>query len=141
MTSSDGRAEARLQTSLEARAPATRLFPSRTQHRFRQTSHSHSILVTTKQAVPPQPTSSLRHSASHLAQSRKAELKRSQVLVPPFQALLTPRRSDTAMDTDLIKVVNKLQETFSAIGGDSVDLPQCVVVGAQSSGKSSVLET
>ncbi|CEH13225.1 dynamin protein dnm1 [Ceraceosorus bombacis] len=45
------------------------------------------------------------------------------------------------MDTDLIKVVNKLQETFSTIGGDAVDLPQCVVVGAQSSGKSSVLET
>jgi dynamin 1-like protein len=45
------------------------------------------------------------------------------------------------MDTDLIKVVNKLQETFSAVGGDQVDLPQCVVVGSQSSGKSSVLET
>ncbi|MCO5565752.1 hypothetical protein L7F22_019426 [Adiantum nelumboides] len=44
------------------------------------------------------------------------------------------------MDTDLIKVVNKLQETFSAVGGDQVDLPQCVVVGSQSSGKSSVLE-
>lgn len=45
------------------------------------------------------------------------------------------------MDVDLIKVVNKLQDTFSAIGGETVDLPQCVVVGAQSSGKSSVLET
>ncbi|CAD6886090.1 unnamed protein product [Tilletia caries] len=45
------------------------------------------------------------------------------------------------MDVDLIQVVNRLQETFSAIGGDSVDLPQCVVVGSQSSGKSSVLET
>ncbi|PWN54214.1 hypothetical protein IE53DRAFT_383239 [Violaceomyces palustris] len=45
------------------------------------------------------------------------------------------------MDVDLIQVVNRLQETFTAIGGDSVDLPQCVVVGAQSSGKSSVLET
>lgn len=47
----------------------------------------------------------------------------------------------TAMDVDLIKVVNRLQDTFSAIGGETVDLPQCVVVGAQSSGKSSVLET
>ncbi|EPQ27137.1 uncharacterized protein PFL1_05418 [Pseudozyma flocculosa PF-1] len=45
------------------------------------------------------------------------------------------------MDVDLIQVVNRLQETFTAIGGDSVDLPQCVVVGSQSSGKSSVLET
>ncbi|MCO5599607.1 hypothetical protein L7F22_053713 [Adiantum nelumboides] len=43
------------------------------------------------------------------------------------------------MDADLISTVNRLQETFSAIGGDSVDLPQCVVVGAQSSGRSSVL--
>ncbi|SPO29168.1 probable DNM1 - dynamin-related GTPase [Ustilago trichophora] len=45
------------------------------------------------------------------------------------------------MDVDLIQVVNKLQETFTAIGGDSVDLPQIVVVGSQSAGKSSVLET
>lgn len=45
------------------------------------------------------------------------------------------------MDVDLIKVVNRLQDTFAAIGGETVDLPQCVVVGAQSSGKSSVLET
>ena len=45
------------------------------------------------------------------------------------------------MDVDLIQVVNRLQETFTAIGGHSVDLPQCVVVGSQSSGKSSVLET
>ncbi|WFC96594.1 dynamin GTPase [Malassezia brasiliensis] len=45
------------------------------------------------------------------------------------------------MDGDLIQVVNRLQETFTAIGGHNVDLPQCVVVGSQSSGKSSVLET
>ena len=45
------------------------------------------------------------------------------------------------MDGDLIALVNKLQDTFNAIGGDAVDLPQIVVVGSQSSGKSSVLET
>ncbi|SGZ28603.1 BQ5605_C027g10385 [Microbotryum silenes-dioicae] len=45
------------------------------------------------------------------------------------------------MDSDLISVVNRLQATFSAVGGDAVDLPQIVVVGSQSSGKSSVLET
>ena len=46
-----------------------------------------------------------------------------------------------SMDSDLIAVVNKLQDTFNHIGGDAVDLPQIVVVGSQSSGKSSVLET
>ncbi|KAJ9099255.1 hypothetical protein QFC21_004136 [Naganishia friedmannii] len=46
-----------------------------------------------------------------------------------------------AMNGDLIALVNKLQDTFNTIGGDAVDLPQIVVVGSQSSGKSSVLET
>ncbi|KAG0335860.1 Dynamin- GTPase protein [Podila humilis] len=42
---------------------------------------------------------------------------------------------------DLIPLVNKLQDVFNTIGSDSIDLPQIVVVGSQSSGKSSVLET
>jgi dynamin 1-like protein len=46
-----------------------------------------------------------------------------------------------SMDGDLIAVVNRLQDTFNHIGGEAVDLPQIVVVGSQSSGKSSVLET
>src|SRR5581483_5323088 len=41
---------------------------------------------------------------------------------------------------DLIPLVNKLQDVFSTIGSDTVDLPQIIVVGSQSSGKSSVLE-
>ncbi len=41
---------------------------------------------------------------------------------------------------NLIPVVNKLQDVFGAIGNHSIDLPQIVVVGSQSSGKSSVLE-
>lgn len=44
------------------------------------------------------------------------------------------------MDQDLIKLVNKLQDTFSNLGGE-LDMPQLVVVGSQSAGKSSVLET
>nr|6FGZ_A Chain A, Dynamin [Cyanidioschyzon merolae] len=41
----------------------------------------------------------------------------------------------------LIPIVNKLQDLFAETGLDSpIDLPQIMVVGAQSSGKSSVLE-
>eukprot|EP01088_Endostelium_zonatum_P000165 TRINITY_DN1027_c0_g1_i1.p1 TRINITY_DN1027_c0_g1~~TRINITY_DN1027_c0_g1_i1.p1 ORF type:complete len:743 (-),score=219.96 TRINITY_DN1027_c0_g1_i1:58-2238(-) len=45
------------------------------------------------------------------------------------------------MDT-LIPVINKLQDVLTTVGGsaDAIDLPQIVVVGSQSSGKSSVLE-
>lgn len=41
---------------------------------------------------------------------------------------------------DLIPLVNKLQDVFNSIGSDTIDLPQIIVVGSQSSGKSSVLE-
>lgn len=44
------------------------------------------------------------------------------------------------MDSDLISLVNKLQDTFSNLGGD-LDMPQIAVIGSQSAGKSSVLET
>ncbi|OHT15091.1 Dynamin central region family protein [Tritrichomonas foetus] len=40
----------------------------------------------------------------------------------------------------LIPTINKLQDVFNTIGGNQIDLPQIVVVGCQSSGKSSVLE-
>ncbi|CCC14127.1 hypothetical protein SMACR_08468 [Sordaria macrospora] len=46
-----------------------------------------------------------------------------------------------ALGDDLLGVVNKLQDlVFNTIGNDSLDLPQIVVVGSQSAGKSSVLE-
>jgi len=43
---------------------------------------------------------------------------------------------------DLVPVVNKLQDVFASIGQTqrTLDLPQIVVIGSQSSGKSSVLE-
>ncbi|KAG5281592.1 hypothetical protein AALO_G00074080 [Alosa alosa] len=42
---------------------------------------------------------------------------------------------------DLIPLVNKMQDAFSAIGQNAnLDLPQIAVVGGQSAGKSSVLE-
>ncbi|KAJ3056253.1 vacuolar protein sorting-associated protein 1 [Rhizophlyctis rosea] len=46
-----------------------------------------------------------------------------------------------AMDSNLIKTVNKLQDAFTAVGvANPIDLPQIAVIGSQSSGKSSVLE-
>lgn len=44
-------------------------------------------------------------------------------------------------DPTLISLVNKLQDVFTTVGVQNpIDLPQIVVVGSQSSGKSSVLE-
>lgn len=40
----------------------------------------------------------------------------------------------------LIPVINKLQDVFNTVGSDAIQLPQIVVVGTQSSGKSSVIE-
>ncbi|KAI1004443.1 Dynamin-related protein [Podosphaera aphanis] len=46
-----------------------------------------------------------------------------------------------SLGEDLLGIVNKLQDlVFNTIGNDSLDLPQIVVVGSQSAGKSSVLE-
>ncbi|KAF5379871.1 hypothetical protein D9757_007201 [Collybiopsis confluens] len=46
------------------------------------------------------------------------------------------------LGAELVTIVNKLQDVFSAVGTSaaSIDLPQICVVGSQSSGKSSVLE-
>ena len=41
----------------------------------------------------------------------------------------------------LIPVINKLQDVFNTVGAETIQLPQIVVVGNQSSGKSSVIES
>ncbi|PPQ65318.1 hypothetical protein CVT24_011445 [Panaeolus cyanescens] len=49
----------------------------------------------------------------------------------------------TGLGTEIVSVVNKLQDVFTSIGtgaGSAIDLPQICVLGSQSSGKSSVLE-
>ncbi|XP_063226035.1 dynamin-1-like protein isoform X2 [Bacillus rossius redtenbacheri] len=41
----------------------------------------------------------------------------------------------------LIPVINKLQDVFNTVGADAIQLPEIVVLGTQSSGKSSVIES
>ncbi|KAJ3452075.1 dynamin [Anaeramoeba flamelloides] len=48
---------------------------------------------------------------------------------------------DQPEGTKLITMVNKLQDAFTRVGMVNLDMPQIAVVGCQSSGKSSVLES
>ena len=48
----------------------------------------------------------------------------------------------TGLGIEIVNIVNKLQDVFTAVGSSAsqIDLPQICVLGSQSSGKSSVLE-
>ena len=48
----------------------------------------------------------------------------------------------SGLGSEIVNVVNKLQDVFSAVGSNAsqIDLPQICVLGSQSSGKSCVLE-
>lgn len=67
-----------------------------------------------------------------------------QLTCAPFSYLNNnslEERAITSMN-DLIELTNKLQAVVSSVGADNtLDLPLITVVGSQSSGKSSVLET
>ena len=61
----------------------------------------------------------------------------------------SPRHNDRTrnmatggLGSEIVNVVNKLQDVFTAVGtsASQIDLPQICVLGSQSSGKSSVLE-
>lgn len=60
-----------------------------------------------------------------------------------MRRLVLPSTESVAVSqlTSKSRLVNKLQDVFSTVGvNNPIDLPQIVVVGSQSSGKSSVLE-
>ncbi|KAI3386665.1 hypothetical protein SNEBB_007763 [Seison nebaliae] len=42
---------------------------------------------------------------------------------------------------DLVNIISKLYDVFSTVGAAAINLPQIVVIGSQSAGKSSVLES
>ncbi|KAJ3067939.1 vacuolar protein sorting-associated protein 1 [Podochytrium sp. JEL0797] len=80
-------------------------------------------------------------------EGKDIELVMSQAAVSRAKAVAALRSNDNDIVnaimelTLLIKKVNKLQDAFSAAGTTNpIDLPQIVVIGSQSSGKSSVLE-
>lgn len=57
------------------------------------------------------------------------------------RAIYPSQREEKETLTASLRLVNKLQDVFTTVGvNNPIDLPQIVVVGSQSSGKSSVLE-
>ncbi|KAJ8006510.1 hypothetical protein DPEC_G00107990 [Dallia pectoralis] len=63
-------------------------------------------------------------------------------LLDSFYNHLFGQRAGSSFNMEaLIPVINKLQDVFNTVGADIIQLPQIAVVGTQSSGKSSVLES
>merc|ERR1711899_443316 len=59
----------------------------------------------------------------------------------PTRTALSRINQGSSIMESLIPVINKLQDVFNTVGADSIQLPQIVIVGSQSSGKSSVIES
>ncbi|KAJ1329233.1 vacuolar protein sorting-associated protein 1 [Microdochium nivale] len=79
-------------------------------------------------------TEPVQNSVSR-TEPRRAEAPADTIMSDPLASL------GGISDPALIKTVNKLQDVFTTVGvNNPIDLPQIVVVGSQSSGKSSVLE-
>ena len=78
-------------------------------------------------------TTDVRGRRAHLSPLSSSSLPSS----PRLSAMAT-----SGLGTEIVNVVNKLQDVFSAVGSSAaqIDLPQICVLGSQSSGKSSVLE-
>merc|ERR1711899_307068 len=59
----------------------------------------------------------------------------------PTRTALSRINQGSSIMESLIPVINKLQDVFNTVGADAIQLPQIVIVGSQSSGKSSVIES
>lgn len=97
-----------------------------------------------------QPGAALRSDPGGAGGPRRRQSERAAAAAEPEPGARAAAGSQPAGPTaamgnrgmeDLIPLVNRLQDAFSAIGQNAdLDLPQIAVVGGQSAGKSSVLE-
>lgn len=127
-----------------AYASTTRTSQDTTPEERQQRHHNFIYLATcapipTRGHIHSKPKNSHKHLNPSSWPRRWAE---SQTLVSsrssPGNTPLLPLRQPA---NSVCRLVNKLQDAFTTVGVQNpIDLPQIVVVGSQSSGKSSVLE-